>query len=599
VTEVASAPQQAAEPVRGQRTIGRLWRDAQAVGRRTPAYLVDTEAGWEPVSWEDAARRVDDLANGLLAAGIGKGDVVAIIGRSRLEWTLADFALALVGAVSAAIYPTSSGSECRYLLEHAEAVAALVEDEELRERVRGCGPLPNLRRLVIFSEIAELEAKGREHRAAHPDALARAEAAVNEDDPFTYIYTSGTTGPPKACVIRHRNYYDMAATVDRLEHFVTDDDVMLLWLPLAHNFGRLMSLIGPYIGFMIAFCPDPYAVGDVLPQVRPTILPSSPRLFEKVHGAVKAQFDAATGAKRRIVDWALGVGDRVGVLRRAGKPVPVRLAWQHRLADRLVYGKVKARLGGRLRFAISGAAPLGAEVAEFFHAIDILILEGYGLTECTTACSVNRLDRVKFGTVGPALPGFELRIAGDGEILIRSPTIFAGYLKDDDATREILDEDGWLHSGDVGRIDEDGFLVITDRKKDILVTAGGKNVSPQNLEAALKRAKLVSHAVVVGDGRPYVAALLTLDETEAQRWAAARGLDATGAELAADERLQAELQGAVDEVNAALARFEQIKRFAVLPRDFSIDDDELTPTLKLRRRVIGEHFAGEIDRLYH
>src|SRR5262245_25814484 len=270
VTEVASAPQRAAEPAHGHRTIGRLWRDAHAAGQPTAPYAVETDSGWRDVSWEEAARRVDDLANGLLAAGVGHGDVVAIIGRTRLEWTLLDFALAMVGAVSAAIYPTSSGQECRYLLNHAEAVAAFVEDEELRERVRGCGSLPRLRHLATFDEILELEERGREHRAAHPDALSSAEAAVREDDPFTYIYTSGTTGPPKACVIRHRNYYDMAATVDRLEQYVTSDDVMLLWLPLAHNFGRLMSLLGPHVGFTVALWPDPYTVGDALPHVRPT-----------------------------------------------------------------------------------------------------------------------------------------------------------------------------------------------------------------------------------------------------------------------------------------------------------------------------------------
>jgi long-chain acyl-CoA synthetase len=269
---------------------------------------------------------------------------------------------------------------------------------------------------------------------------------------------------------------------------------------------------------------------------------------------------------------------------------------QHRLADRLVYSKVKERLGGRLRFAISGAAPLGADIAEFFHALDIVILEGYGLTECTTACSVNRLDHVKFGTVGPALPGFELKIAEDGEILIRSPTVFAGYLKDEQATRAIVDEDGWLHSGDVGRLDEDGFLTITDRKKDIIVTAGGKNVSPQNLEVALKRTKLVSHAVVVGDRRPYLVALLTLDEAEAERWAAEH--EKTAQEAVTDDRLLAELQRTIDEVNGELAPFEQIKRFAVLPRDLSLDHEELTPTMKVRRRVIEEHFAAEIDQLY-
>ena len=597
MAEVASAPR-AAEPAQGARTIGRLWHDAVAADRTPPAYLVEREGTWEAVSWADAAARVDALANGFLSLGVRRGDVVAIVARTRLEWSLTDFALARIGAVSAAIYPTSTGPECRYLLDHSEAVAVVVEDEETRRTVEGCGSLPRVRRIVTFAELPELEAAGRAHRSAEPDALARAEAAIDEDDPFTYIYTSGTTGPPKACVIRHRNYYEMAATCDRVEGFAVKDDVMLLWLPLAHNFGRLMELVGAYVGFTIAFCPDPYAVADALPDVRPTILPSAPRLYEKVYAAVKGQLDSATGVKRRLVDWALAVGYRVSALRQAGAPVPASLAAQHRVADRLVYSKVKERLGGRLRVAISGAAPLGRDVIEFFHALDILILEGYGLTECTTACSVNRVDRYRFGTVGPVLPGFDVRIADDGEILIRSGTVFAGYLKDEAATREVVDEDGWLHSGDVGTLDEDGFLAITDRKKDLLVTAGGKNVAPQNIEIALKRAKLISHAVVVGDRRPYLVALLTLDDEEVRRWAQERGVDGDVAALASDERLRAELQQAVDEANVDLARFEQIKRFAVLPRDFSAEEDEITPTMKLRRKIITERFSEHIDSLY-
>jgi len=598
VADVVSVGTSAAATTTGGRTIGRLWREATSQSRTNPAYLIETDEGWRSVSWEEAARRVEDLAFGFLSLGVGKGDVVAIIGRTALEWTLVDFALALIGAVTAAIYPSSSGPECHYLLGHSEAVVAVVEGDDERARVEDNGGRNQLRHLLTFAELQQLEAKGRAYREESPDTLARAEAAVDEEDPFTYIYTSGTTGQPKACVIRHRNYSEMAAVIDRLDNFITADDVMLLWLPLAHNFGRLMHLAGPYVGFTIAFCPDPYRVGEVLPHVRPTVLPSAPRLYEKVHAAVKGQFDSATGMKRHLIDWALAVGYRTTRLRQRGEAIPATLAIRHRLADRLVYAKVKERLGGRLRFAISGAAPLAPEIGEFFHALDILILEGYGLTECTTACAVNRLDRFKFGTVGLALPGFELRIAEDGEILIRSQTVFAGYLKDEQATREVLDGEGWLHSGDVGELDEDGFLTITDRKKDILVTAGGKNVAPQNIENALKRIELVSHAVLVGDRRPHVVALLTLDEPEAQRWAARHGADDDVAALAHDERLRAELERSVGEINGKLARFEQIKRFAILPRDFSIDQEELTATMKLRRRVVEQHFADEISDLY-
>jgi long-chain acyl-CoA synthetase len=303
-------------------------------------------------------------------------------------------------------------------------------------------------------------------------------------------------------------------------------------------------------------------------------------VYEKVHTGVTAKFDEATGVKRKLIDWALRVGREVSRLRQAGEPVPRGLALRHRIADKLVYSKVKERLGGRIRICVSGGAPLAKEIIEFFHALDILILEGYGLTECTTAATVNRPTSYRFGTVGPALPGVRLRIADDGEVLIETETIFDGYYKDEEATREILPGDGWLRSGDVGTLDEDGFLTITDRKKDILVTAGGKNVAPQNLENALKTHSIISQALVVGDRRPYVAALITLVED------------------ASHEDAEAEVQRAVDEVNRDLSRFEQIKRFTVLPRDFTAEDGEVTPTLKLKRRVCQEHFAGEIEALY-
>jgi long-chain acyl-CoA synthetase len=412
-------------------------------------------------------------------------------------------------------------------------------------------------------------------------------AEVGEEDLFTYMYTSGTTGPPKACMIRHRNFYEMTAVLDGLAGLVEESDLMLLYLPLAHNFGRLMHLAAAYAGFTLAPLRDPLRAGEALVEVRPTIFPSVPRVFEKAHAAILARFDEASGPRRRLAEWALRVGREASRLRQAGRPLPRSLARRLRLADRLVHSKVKERFGGRLRVAISGGAPLSPEISEFFHAFDLLILEGYGLTECTTACSFNLPGRYRFGTVGPLLPGFEARFDGDGELLVRSETVFAGYYRDEEATRAVLDSDGWLHTGDIARIDEDGFLAITDRKKDILVTAGGKNVAPQNLENELKGSKYVSHALVVGDRRPYVAALITLDEPEVAKW-----------REDGDEELRALIQGVVDDVNAQHSRFEQIKRFAILSRDFSADEGEVTPTLKLRRRVVQEHFAEEIERLY-
>ena len=452
--------------------------------------------------------------------------------------------------------------------------------------------------MLTFADLDDLAARGRAYAADHPDALREAREAIEEDDLFTYIYTSGTTGPPKGCMISHLNYYAMVAVVDDLPSFTGPEDTMLLYLPLAHNFGRLMHLSGAYVGYGIAFLPDPLKAAAALPAVKPTVFPSVPRVYEKVHTAVVAKFDAETGVKRKLIDWALGVGRRVSALRRAGKPIPRGLAAQHKLADRLVYAKVKDRLGGRLRLAISGGAPLSAEIAEFFHAIDILLVEGYGLTECTTAASTNTHEAYRFGTVGRPLPGTEVKLAEDGELLIHSQTVFQGYYKDPEATAEVLGADGWLRTGDIAEIDEDGFIKITDRKKDIIVTAGGKNVAPQNLENDLKASKYISQAMVVGDRQPYIAALITLDPEALPAWAAERGLPVELERLAGEDQVRELIQGVVDAVNADRSRYEQIKRFAILPRDFTMDDDELTPTLKLKRRVVTKHFGGELEELY-
>ena len=582
----------------GERTIPRLWRDALARNSGT-AYLVDEGESWHEVTWQEAAERVELIANGLLSRGVRKGDAFAILARTTLEWALVDFALAHVGAVTVGIYANSSPPDVRYVLSHAEAVGVVCEDEAQRAKVEfGREDLPDLREILTYADLAALEDEGRAYREAHPAELDEAVAAIDEEDIFTFIYTSGTTGPPKGCMIRHRNYYAMAAVQGQLPDHGSADDVLLLYLPLAHNYGRLAHLAGPYLGYTTAFLPEPLEVARAMPQVRPTILPSVPRVYEKVHTAVTSTFAEATGVKRRLVDWSLGVGRRASELRQQGKPVPRALAAQIAIADKLVFSKVKERLGGRLRIPISGGAPLAKEVIEFFDTMGIRIREGYGLTECTTAAATNTSERYRFGTVGPALPGFELKLADDGELLIRSETIFAGYFKEPEATAAVLEDDGWLHSGDIATIDEDGFVTITDRKKDIIVTAGGKNIAPQNLENDLKTSRFVSQALVVGDRRPYPAALITLDPAEIGKWAAEQGIDGDVTTLASHPAVVELVAGIVEDVNRDRSRFEQLKRFVILPRDFEMDQGEVTPTLKLKRRVVLEHFADEVEGLY-
>ena len=549
--------------------------------------------------WGEADELVRAYANGLLALGVGKGDAFALLARNSLEWALLDFALASIGAVTVPVYASSSPRDVGYVVGHSESVGIVCEDAEQRAKVEAVADaLPRLDHILTFSDLAELAARGRSYAAANPGALDSASDAIDEEDLFTVIYTSGTTGSPKGCMLSHRNYYAMASVVDLMDGYYREDDLMLLYLPLAHNYGRLMLLLGAKVGFTIAFLADPLRVGEALPQVRPTLLPSVPRIYEKVYSLVQARFDEATGAKRRLIDWALPVGREVSRLEAEGAPIPRSLRLKHRIADSLVFAKVREPLGGRLRVAGSGGAPLATEIAEFFDAVGVRIVEGYGLTECTTACATNVPDRYRFGTVGQPLPGFEVRIAEDGEIEVRSETVFKGYFKDPDATAAVLDDDGWLRTGDVGALDEDGFLRITDRKKDILVTAGGKNVAPQNIEKDLKTSKYVSQALVVGDRRPYVAALITLDPQEVGRWAAERGVEGDVGALSRDPRVLELVQGIVDDANKERSRFEQVKRFVILPRDFTMEDGEMTPTLKLRRRAVVQHFEREIETLY-
>ncbi|HEV8249329.1 MAG TPA: long-chain fatty acid--CoA ligase [Gaiellaceae bacterium] len=559
------------------RTIPALWRRATSAGRTEPAYLVQGESGWEAVSWEEAGRRADELAHGFLALGLRKGDAFAILGNTRLEWALVNFALAQIGVVVIPVYPTSSPADCAYVLGHSEALGIICEDDEMRDRIEGIRDQTQLERLLTFDDLDELAARGRDHAAANPGALGELSAGIAEDDVLTIVYTSGTTGPPKGCIMLHKNY---AAVVDALSeiHINLAGDVVLLFLPLAHTYAQLVLYDAAGIGFTVAFCPDILRVAEALEEVHPSGMPSVPRVYEKVHAAVTAKLDEATGVQRRIADWALRVGYRASRVRQQGRALPPGLALQRRIADKLVYSKVKERLGGRLRAGVSGAAPISVEILEFFHAMDILILEGYGLTESSSGCSVNREDNFRFGTVGLPLPGIQVQIADDGEILVRGDNVFAGYYKDEEATRRAIDEDGWLHTGDVGTLDDDGFLRVTDRKKDIIVTAGGKNVAPQNLENDLKRVPGISQAVVVGDRRPYLVALITVEPG-----------------VADPEPLA---QAAVDEVNRERTRYEQIKKFIVLERDFSPELGEVTPTMKLRRKAIVERFADDIDRLY-
>jgi long-chain acyl-CoA synthetase len=577
------------------RTLAALWLRALEEAPPTPAFLVQEQGEWREVGWGEAGQSVEELAAGFLSLGVGRGDRVAILSRTRLEWTLCDWALIAIGALTVPIYPTSSALECGYILGNCRARFVICEDADQQAKVAPVrSELEALEQLILLEgepgagsvSLPALRERGRTLLAADPDAVARVRADIGEADLLTIVYTSGTTGPPKGCVLTNRNYFAMVEMVRRVEGLIKPGDCALLYLPLAHTFARLVQFLGAGAHLTIAFCPDVAGIPQALRKVRPTILPSVPRLYERLAAAIRAGIEDERPLKGALGRWALQVGYRASACRREGRRFSPVLVLEHAFADRLVLARVRRRLGGRLRVAISGGAPLAEELAEFFHALGLSVLEGYGLTECTTAATFNRPDRYRLGTAGPPLEGVELRIADDGEILIRGDNVFPGYYHDEEATGEVLTEDGWLRSGDLGAVDADGFLTITDRKKDIIVTAAGKNVSPQNIETALEASPYISQALVVGDGRPYLVALLSLDDDQLRRV------------VQDEEDVLGLLEQAVAEVNSRRGRVEQVRRFAVVPRPFSQEESELTPTLKLRRRVCEQHFRDEIERLY-
>jgi long-chain acyl-CoA synthetase len=448
-------------------------------------------------------------------------------------------------------------------------VLTFVEDEAQLEKVRSVHEGP----VVRFADFLEFEAEGRAYdgEPAEPP---------REDDLATLIYTSGTTGPPKGCMLTHRN---LVTAATRASSSSDMNDVVLLFLPMAHSFARIAHQGSSFNGAAVALVTDVARVPEAMQKTRPTFLPAVPRVYEKIHANTLGEIERAGGLKRKLGLWALGVGARASAKRRAGERLSPLLSLQSSLADRIVFAKVKERLGGNLRLGISGAAPLGLDVLEFFSALGILVIEGYGLTETSSSLSVNEEDDYKLGTVGRPVPGCQVKLDEDGEILVKSPSVFAGYFKEPEATAAAFTEDGWFRTGDVGEIDDDGFVKITDRKKDLIITAGGKNIAPQNIENALKASRFVSQAVVIGDRRPYITALITLDRDEVQ---------------SSDRDPQEIVQELVDDVNRDRVRVEQIKKFTILDRDFSQEEGEVTPTLKLRRRVVQEHFADEIEKLY-
>ncbi len=589
----------------GARTLATLALGAAARHKGTAMRFPLEEGGWGRTSYPQLGADVRDVAKGLIGLGVAPGDRVAILSNTRAEWTLADFGAICAGAVVVPVYQTNSPEECQYVLDHSGASVLFCEDEDqLTKLAEIRDALPGLEHVLRFEgegggamTLDDLRRAGAEVSDADLDARV---AALGADDVATIVYTSGTTGPPKGCMLTHGNLVsDIDGIRERLK-ITPGDDVLYVFLPLAHVLTRIVQLFAIDAGGELAYWRrDPKKIVEDVQIIKPTYLPSVPRIFEKIHTAATAKADAAGGAKAKIFHWAVGVGREVARREDRGGHPGLVLKGKHALADKLVLHKIRDLFGGRVKLALSGAAPIDTEILEFFHAAGVWVLEGYGMTENCAVETLNTIEEHRFGSVGRPLPICEVKIAGDGEVLMRGPNVFKGYYADEKATAATLTADGWLHSGDLGELDADGYLSITGRKKDLIITSSGKNISPSNIENALKLCRWISQAVVFGDRRPYLTALLTIDPDEAGALAEKLGLSSKDpAALAADSAVRAELQTAVDEANAKFARIEQVKKFTVLERDLSQEQEELTPTLKVKRNVVYERYAVEFARLY-
>jgi long-chain acyl-CoA synthetase len=597
------------------RSVPHLLRDRVAAmpdreAFRYPVPGPDGAERWESMTWAEAGRRVDELAAGLLSLGLRPEDRVVLFSTTRLEWILADLAINTAGGATTSIYPASLPDEVRHIAADSGAVLAVVEDATKLDLVRGLD-LPELRAVVTMDgsgaagdpdrelSLAQLAERGRAALADDPEAVHRAVDGIGPETLATLIYTSGTTGRPKGVRLVHHNWLYEGAAADRLG-LVRPDDLQYLWLPLAHSLGKMLIATHLQIGFATAVDGRVDKIIDNLPVVRPTVVVGPPRIYEKMHARVVSAIAAQGGVKAKLAGWAFGVGRKVSARQQQRRRPGPLLAAQHAVADRLVLAKLRDRFGGRIRIFVSGSAPLSAEVSRWFHAAGLLVLEGYGLTETSAAISVNVPETFRFGTVGPLLPGSEVRIAEDGEVLLRGPGVMRGYHNLPEVTAQTIDPDGWLHSGDLGELDPDGHLRITGRKKDLIKTSGGKYVAPQPIESAFPAlCPLASQLVVLGDGRNYCTALVTLDPDALALWATTNGVAETDpAALSRHPEVRAVVAAAVEELNSRLARWETIKDFRILERDLTVETGELTPSMKLKRRVVESRYRDVLDSMY-
>ena len=572
---------------------------------REDHYVHHFPGGTRSFSTTDFFRRTTALADALADLGVAAGDRVIVVCDTRPEWHMVDIAILSLGAVNAPIYATLTPEQVAYQARDCGAVVAVAEDaEQMAKFLGGRASCPDLRHLVQLEGpradgvLALDDLWGEVSDGAEERFWERAEK-VSEDDLATIVYTSGTTGEPKGVMLSHRNIVtNVIESLERVE--IERDELGLEFLPLCHMIERLGGYIYMSLGVSRAYC-SVYQVGELMKEIRPAVFGSVPRLLEKVHAAIVARAEAASPFKRTLFHWAIATGAAVAQRRLAGEPVGGALALKHRLADRLVLEKIRAALGGRLKASLCGGAAVPMYVHEFFQAIGIPIQEAWGLTETSPVITLNghAVGDLRLGSVGRPLPSYEMRVADDGELLAKGPSVFQGYWNKPERTAEVFDGEGFFHTGDIGTIDDDGFVFITDRKKDLIVTAGGKNIAPQPVESELKESPYIENAVLIGDGRPCIVALLAPDPEVVGAWAEEHGVDAGDlARVVAHPDLEPEFARAVESVNAKLARFEQIKTFRVLPEPLTVEGGALTPTMKVKRGVVTEAYADLIEEMY-
>lgn len=586
-----------------------MFRSRVATTPTSEAFRYPDGDGWTSVTWQQVGQRVDGIAAGLIALGVNPEERVALASGTRYEWVVADFAILAAGAATTTVYPTTNATDVAYIVADSGSRFVIAEDQrQVDKLVAHRAELPAVEKVVIVDgdgdgdwvmSLADLEELGRQLLADDPDAVNTRIDAIAPDQLATLIYTSGTTGKPKGVRLKQYSWTYTAAAMDSLG-VLSEKDLNYLWLPLSHAFGKVMLALPLAIGFPTVIDGRVDKIVENLAIIRPTIMGAVPRIFEKVHSRINEMMAKEGGLKKSMFDWAIGVGLQVSRLRQAGERVSPLLAAQHKLADKLVLSKIRDRFGGRLRFFISGSAALDREIAQWFDAVGVVVLEGYGLTETSAASSLNRPQAYRFGTVGWTLPQTEVKIAGDGEILLKGPGVMDGYHNMPEATAEAIEPDGWFHTGDIGELDAEGFLRITDRKKDMFKTSQGKYVAPSAISAQFKGiCPFASEIIVYGEGKPYCVALVSLDADGLKEWAAANDLgDKEFGDIARDPKLTEAVGGYVEQLNKHLNRWEQVKRFSIIDRELTVEAGDLTPSLKLKRKVVVDNFHEKIDDLY-